>query len=385
MEQINPKTGLLIFRYLQGKLSVSEQEELDEWLQEEKHREIFRRICNKENILEKSFYFDSLGKNKEKMWNSLERATGLHRRAVLRPWLVAASLMLPLLIGILYQTLHYTESDIQIQQRNKIVPGISMAQLRLPDGEVVSLGKDKSNSLQLLEGGQFIDERGTLIYGGDSTKAGEILYSELQIPRGGEYKVVLPDNTVVWLNAESSLRFPVAFTGKERKVYAKGELYFEVKRDEKRPFVVEVGKDYTVEVLGTEFNLRAYEESPCATTLVKGSVRVKGKNNEVLLQPGEQAVCSGETDNIEVAAVHVESCIAWRVGIFYFEHATLKEIMDELARWYNVQVIFENEAVMAERFSIEMKRFDDFNQALKLIERTGMVTMAVDGRVVTIR
>lgn len=385
MKQLDPKTGLLIYHYLRGKLSVAEQEELKDWLQEKTHREVFERICNKENILEKSFHFDSLDRDREKMWECLERETGLRRRAVLRHWMVAASLLLPLLTGILYLTLHYTESDIPIQGRDKIIPGMTMAQLRLPDGEVVSLGKDKSHSLYLMEDGQFMDEQGTVIYGKDSIVAGEMLYSEIQIPRGGEYKVVLPDKTIVWLNAESSLRFPVAFTGEERRVYAKGELYFDVKRDGKKTFVVEVEKDYTVEVLGTEFNLRTYDESPCTTTLVKGSVRVKGRNDQVLLQPGQQAIGSGKTDPIEVADVHVAPYIAWHVGLFYFENTTLKEIMNELIRWYNIQVVFENKVVMDECFSMEMKRFEDFNQVLKLIERTGMVTITVDGQLVTIK
>ena len=101
-------------------------------------------------------------------------------------------------------------------------------------------------------------------------------YSEVRIPRGGEYKVVLPDGTIVWLNAESSLRFPTLFTGKERKVYAKGELYFDVKHDDTKPFIVEVEKDYLVRVLGTEFNLRAYSGFPVVTTLVEGCVQVRG-------------------------------------------------------------------------------------------------------------
>ena len=150
----------------------------------------------------------------------------------------------------------------------QIVPGISTAQLYLPDGNVVDLGKDSVCNLLLLEGGRFVNERGTLTYKGDSSGVKVAQYSEVRIPRGGEYKVVLPDGTIVWLNAESSLRFPTLFTGKERKVYAKGELYFDVKHDETKPFIVEVEKDYAVRVLVTEFNLRAYSGSPIATTLV---------------------------------------------------------------------------------------------------------------------
>ena len=210
-------------------------------------------------------------------------------------------------------------------------------------------------------------------------------YSEVRIPRGGEYKVVLPDGTIVWLNAESSLRFPTLFTGKERKVYAKGELYFDVKHDDTKPFIVEVEKDYSVRVLGTEFNLRAYSGFPVVTTLVEGRVQVRGVGNTVSLAPGQQALEVSGTRNIKVLDVDVAPYVAWHEGKFYFVHAPLNSIMEELARWYDVEVVFENPAVREECFTIEMQRFDDFNKVLRLIERTGMVTISVDGHIVTVK
>ena len=175
------------------------------------------------------------------------------------------------------------------------------------------------------------------------------------------------------------------FTGKERKVYAKGELYFDVKHDEAKPFIVEVEKDYVVRVLGTEFNLRAYGKSSRATTLVKGRVQVKGADNTVLLKPGQQAFEAPGTNDLEVLDVDVAPYVAWHEGKFHFVHVSLKNIMEELSRWYDVQVIFENPAVMDECFTIEMQRFDDFNKVLRLIERTGMVTISVDGHTVTVK
>ena len=167
-----------------------------------------------------------------------------------------------------------------------------------------------------------MNERGTLTYKSDSAEISAAQYSEIRIPRGGEYKVVLPDGTVVWLNAESSLRFPTVFTGKERKVYAKGELYFDVKHDEAKPFIVEVEKDYTVRVLGTEFNIRAYGGSSRATTLVKGRVQVKGADNTVLLKPGQQAFEAPGTNDLEVLDVDVAPYVQWHEGKFHFVHVS---------------------------------------------------------------
>ena len=385
MEKIDPKIELVIYRFLRGELSASEREMLESWLREGRHRELFEKICNKENMLEKSFYFDRLDKGREKTWLRLERATGLRRRLVMRRWAVAASLMVPLLIGIMYLNMRQVEPGVPELRQERIVPGVSTAQLYLPDGKVVDLGKDSICDLQLFEGGRFVNERGTLTYKSDSAEISAAQYSEIRIPRGGEYKVVLPDGTVVWLNAESSLRFPTVFTGKERKVYAKGELYFDVKHDEAKPFIVEVEKDYTVRVLGTEFNIRAYGGSSRATTLVKGRVQVKGADNTVLLKPGQQAFEAPGTNDLEVLDVDVAPYVAWHEGKFHFVHVSLKDIMEELSRWYDVQVIFENPAVMNECFTIEMQRFDDFNKVLRLIERTGMVTISVDGHTVTVK
>lgn len=384
MEKINPKIELLIYRFLQGELSESERQILDSWLQEGKHREWFERICDKENILQRSFYFDRLDKERENTWRKLEQKSGLRRRAMWRRWVVAASLVIPLLVGMMYQMRQQAEPVGQELYQDQIMPGMSVAQLRLPDGNVVNLSRDSAAALQLAGGSRLVNDQGTLTCEGDSTEITAVQYSELCIPRGGEYKVVLPDGTTVWLNAESALRFPGAFPGKERRVYAKGELYFDVVRDEERPFIVEVEKDYTVEVLGTEFNLRAYGELPRSTTLVRGSVRVRGKEKEVLLKSGQQAFEATGT-GMKVADVDVAPFVAWREGKFYFVHASLKEIMEELGRWYDVRVVFEDTSVMNDRFSIEMKRFDDFNRVLRLIEKTGMVKLAVDGHTVIVK
>ena len=149
--------------------------------------------------------------------------------------------------------------------------------------------------------------------------------------------------------------------------------------------IVEVEKDYSVRVLGTEFNLRAYSGFPVVTTLVEGCVQVRGVGNTVSLAPGQQALEVSGTRNIKVLDVDVAPYVAWHEGKFYFVHAPLNSIMEELSRWYDVQVIFENPAVMDECFTIEMQRFDDFNKVLRLIERTGMVTISVDGHTVTVK
>ena len=385
MEEIDPRIKSIIYRYLCGELSESEQTILESWLCEKSHRELLQRICDGERILEKSFYFDRLDKGRERTWGRLKRATGLHQRAVLRRWIVAASLFIPFLWCGLYWNVFQFSSEMSDHQQTKIAPGISVAQLCLPDGNVINLDKDKIYNLQLSEGGRFVNEQGVLTYEGGNSKMNVIQYNEIWIPRGGEYKLVLPDGTIVWLNAESSLRFPTSFTDNERKVYAKGELYFDVKHDEVKPFIVDVERGYTIWVLGTEFNLRAYDDSPVVTTLVEGCVQVWSASDSVLLSPGQQALEMSGNHGIEVLDVDVVPYVAWHEGKFHFVRTPLKDIMEELARWYDVEVVFENPTVREECFTIEMQRFDDFNKVLRLIERTGMVTISVEAHTVTIK
>ena len=385
MEEIDPRIKSIIYRYLCGELSESEQTILESWLCEKSHRELLQRICDGERILEKSFYFDRLDKGRERTWGRLKRATGLHQRAVLRRWIVAASLFIPFLWCGLYWNVFQFSSEMSDHQQTKIAPGISVAQLCLPDGNVINLDKDKIYNLQLSEGGRFVNEQGVLTYEGGNSKMNVIQYNEIWIPRGGEYKLVLPDGTIVWLNAESSLRFPTSFTDNERKVYAKGELYFDVKHDEVKPFIVDVELGYTIRVLGTEFNLRAYDDSPVVTTLVEGCVQVWSASDSVLLSPGQQALEMSGNHGIEVLDVDVVPYVAWHEGKFHFVRTPLKDIMEEGARWYDVEVVFENPTVREECFTIEMQRFDDFNKVLRLIERTGMVTISVEAHTVTIK
>ena len=385
MEEIDPRIKSIIYRYLCGELSESEQTILESWLCEKSHRELLQRICDGERILEKSFYFDRLDKGRERTWGRLKRATGLHQRAVLRRWIVAASLFIPFLWCGLYWNVFQFSSEMSDHQQTKIAPRISVAQLCLPDGNVINLDKDKIYNLQLSEGGRFVNEQGVLTNEGGNSKMNVIQYNEIWIPRGGEYKLVLPDGTIVWLNAESSLRFPTSFTDNERKVYAKGELYFDVKHDEVKPFIVDVERGYTIRVLGTEFNLRAYDDSPVVTTLVEGCVQVWSASDSVLLSPGQQALEMSGNHGIEVLDVDVVPYVAWHEGKFHFVRTPLKDIMEELARWYDVEVVFENPTVREECFTIEMQRFDDFNKVLRLIERTGMVTISVEAHTVTIK
>lgn len=203
----------------------------------------------------------------------------------------------------------------------------------------------------------------------------------LEIPQGAEYLLILSDGSKVWLNACTRLTYPVLF-GDIREVELEGEAYFEVTHDEKRPFVVRTNKA-SIAVLGTEFNVNTHRSQKVETVLVKGKVAVEVPGQQkVVLRPGELAETGGS--EIVVSSVNVRRYTAWRNGEFYFEEASLEEIMQELSDWYCVQTVFLNQEVRAHKFSGVLERNESIQEVLKKIERTTSVHFVVSGEVVKV-
>jgi len=373
----------LIYKYLMGRLSSDERTSLDQWIGEiPENRILFDQICDRKEILRKTHFFDR--HPQEKGWKNLESRIYKKKRVVRRRWTIAASLMLPLIVGTCFFMLRENQHMLVVKERS-VLPGIARAQLELSDGRIIELHQDSVYSMVLTGGERLENNVGKITYEQDSAGYFTGEYNEIRTPRGGEYQIELPDGTRVWLNAESKLRFPRKFSGDERNVYVRGELYFEVARDLNRPFRVEIENAYTVEVTGTEFNVRAYEDGPRLTTLVSGGVTVRMKDETVHLRPGEEAVREQGEDMIRVRKVDVDSRIAWHRGYFLFDNMRMEDIMNELARWYNVTVFFENQKVRDERFSVELRRHDNFEQVLDLIERAGMINITVKGDVIFVK
>lgn len=231
----------------------------------------------------------------------------------------------------------------QVVKVEDIQPGGNKALLTLADGSVVALD---SNSTQTMKQGTASIQKqgGQLVYtAGKQTSQPE--FNTLRTPRGGQFKVQLPDGTNVWLNAATSLRYPTAFNGTERLVQVSGEAYFEVAKDAARPFRVMLSKHHSIIVLGTRFNVKAYDDDVIAkTTLLDGAVKVTfsiGKLQEVQLQPGQQAQVSAAEETMQlVKQVNLDQEMAWRSDAFSFEGQTLEEIMKQISRWYDIDVVF---------------------------------------------
>ncbi|UYQ94814.1 FecR domain-containing protein [Chitinophaga horti] len=254
-----------------------------------------------------------------------------------------------------------------------IQPGYHQATLTLGDGRTVTL--DSNGVQQLSEGNTAIQQQGGLLQYTAKAGAGENVYNTLATPRGGQFSITLPDGSRVWLNAASSLTYPIAF-GNTRKVTVTGEAYFEIAADAQRPFTVAVAGKQDIQVLGTSFNVNAYTDEPAiTTTLLQGAVRVTGAGQNVQLQPGEQVL---QQQQLTVKQVNTAQAIAWKNGLFNFEDADVKGVLRQLERWYDITV--EYRGTMPEReFSGKLQRSLTLQQVLEGLSEMG-VHFAIEGR-----
>jgi ferric-dicitrate binding protein FerR (iron transport regulator) len=276
-----------------------------------------------------------------------------------------------------------------------IAPGGNRAVLTLSNGSTIALTHLK-NGLLVNQGNTEVikSDSGQITYRAAQTRRkkvakayDEIHYNTLSTPPSGNYQVVLPDGSKVWLNASSSLRFPTAFRGKERKVEVRGEAYFEVKKDNAHPFVVQIytpdGEGMgTVKVLGTYFNINAYMDHPSVkTTLVEGAIKITKGASQELLKAGEQATIKQKKDQIEVTKINSREAIAWKNGFFQFEGTDIVTIMHEIARWYNVEVSYNSQP--HGRYSGIISRHTRLSQVLQILEAGGF-RFKVTGRKIVV-
>ncbi|WP_436484208.1 FecR family protein [Chitinophaga sp. ARDCPP14] len=252
-----------------------------------------------------------------------------------------------------------------------IAPGGNRAVLTLSDGTQIPLDS-AGNGVLAQQGNTRITKlnNGQLAYNGSGSSEDKVLYNTMSTPLGGQYQLILPDGTGVWLNAASSISYPTAFTGNERSVTVTGEVYFEVVKNEKMPFRVKAGNT-TIDVLGTHFNINAYkDEASINTTLVQGSVRVSVQQQQQMLKPGQQARVAAKGESIQVLDhADLSEVLAWKAGFFSFNDADLPAVMRQLSRWYNVEVTYEGK-IPQRVFTGEIGRNLTLSQVLKGLTKT---------------
>jgi transmembrane sensor len=269
---------------------------------------------------------------------------------------------------------------------NDVAPGTSGAVLKLSNGSSIILDNATDGQLAKQDNIQVIKQGGSVQYIAEN-KNGEdaVSYNVIETPRGRQYRLLLEDGTRVWLNAASSIRFPVAFSGSERRVAITGEVYFEVAKNKEKPFRVEAAGT-TVEVLGTHFNINSYpDEETINTTLLEGSVKVVKDRQVRIIKPGQQAQVNAKGEMKMGNNVNLTEVMAWKDNLFSFNNTDIKKLMRQLSRWYDVEVEFKNDTQETVTFIGGISRSVNLSTVLNMLEQTGEVKFDIEGKKIIVK
>jgi len=386
----------LLLGHLKQELNGEERAELNEWIENsEGNRRLFDQLNDKKYFLEALRNFEREKAVHRMISDAVElqpRPVSLARRPLFS--FIAAAMLI--LIAGTATWYHLHTKSIQNNDRKKnlaaaqdIMPGRDKATLTLSDGSVLNLDS-VSNGTIAAEGKSNISKVSNklLTYqftdGNDQVRTTLPTYNSVSTPRGGQYQIVLADGTKVYLNAESSVRFPTSFTSHERQVELTGEAFFEVAKNPKMPFKVKVN-DIQVTVLGTHFNVNGYaNELLTTTTLLEGSVKIEATNGNisVKLKPGEQAKYRRGSMSL-VENPDLENATAWKDGVFRFNKTDIETIMRQVARWYNVEIVYGEK--VQHLFSGRISRDVPVSKLLQLLEMTDRVHFTIEDQKIIVR
>lgn len=346
----------LLNQYVQGPMTLKDRLALSKLIKDPANKDVLLSFIDEQysrvknagelpGVLTQSAFDEVFEKV---MLHTEEEKQGL-RISISRRWWAAASILLVTGIGIYFYIANSGKQEpaVTAKQHTDIQPGTEGALLTLDDGSTVLLDTIRNGEIVLQEGVTARVVNGALQYSG---KGNGKLYNTTSTPRGRQFHITLPDGTGVWLNAASSIRYPIVFTEKERRVEVSGEAYFEVKKNQQQPFRVTVKNRIEVEVLGTEFNINAYDnEKDLAATLLNGSIRilkpsarVPDAKSALVLKPGQQLRVQAGADWKLIPAADIEKVMAWRKGLFNFSDVSFEEAMRQLQRWYDIEVVYQN-------------------------------------------
>lgn len=378
----NDEAKKLLTNYREGECTPEEEAIIESWYldfnDEEKSITLEELDQAKNNVWESLPVHESVKTKQFKLWPSFTRIAA------------AAVILLSVSVGLYFATRKTDHNNVTaVVSTNNILPGGKKAILTLANGKSLVLSEALNGKLADQTGTSIVKTaNGEIVYNAENNNATKVEYNQLSIPRGGYYVLTLVDGTKVWLNSESSLKYPTDFIGNERVVELTGEGYFEVASRKNQPFKVITSKQ-TVEVLGTHFNINAYDnESVTKTTLLEGSVKVASSQNkkqfgtsEAILKPGQQALL--KNDVFRVIEADTEGAVAWRNNYFMFNKEELGSIMRQLSRWYDVEVICPQD-LEDKAFIGTISRSKSIKEVINIMEKTKDVHFKIEGRRITV-
>lgn len=376
--------GHLLQKYFSGTIMPDEQRLLDSWMKEkEEHKQLFERLRKDTRFAEEYGIFREV--DTTRAWETFRVKNGLGRQRRMTTWIkYVAVIALPLLVaGVWLLYPRGGEQSIPVAQNTKIVKREVSPVLEVVGGGKVILEKEKDKMIEAGRGVDVQQSSGMLVYS-DSVVSEYVDTNVLRIPKGGEFKLQLADGTRVYLNSATDLRYPVAFTGPERRVYLKGEAYFEVAKDVEHPFIV-VTDDVQVRVYGTSFNVNTLGADGVRTVLVEGKVGIRGQDldREYVLKPNELAFYDRNSRDMKIETVDPDLYTLWRKGIFVFERETLENIMNTLSLWYDMEVFFQSESASSCIFRT-YERYEQIEDILHAITDATGVVFTINDRTVCV-
>ncbi len=352
----------LVRKYFDGTATDAEKVQLSNWYEDQNisETEWLADIANEENVLQKQMFAD------------IQKQIETSRPYIIRPiWprIVAAASILVILSYGGYLLFHSPpRQQFAKNQQSEIAPGTSQATLTLANGEKIVLKKGLTGMLAK-QGNTSVTVKNALVYNSSGNTPQAVVYNTVSTSNGEQspFPLILADGTKVWLNAQSSITFPVAFTGNNRTVRVTGEAYFEVIHNNLKPFKVSV-KDQTIQDIGTNFNVNAYDNEPkIATTLLEGEISISGHGAKAILRPGQQAQTGVDGEIKVFDNTDTEEAIAWKNGFFQFNKADLFTVMRQLSRWYNVEVAYEGD-IPKRVFSGKIHRNLNASESLQMLQ-----------------
>jgi len=382
MDKIAYRIAFLIAGYIRGTITEKDHDELDDWVNESDHNmQLFEELTDEDNLEANLAWMDKV--NAEQYYNK-SLAAGKFKKPAARVklrtvWMAAASVIL--IVGIFfiyrYVTKNMETKDPLIAEQSTLQPGGNKATLTLENGTVIDLSTAKNGLLNADSGISVIKTQdGRMVYEDDIlTQTASVMHT-LTTPVGGQYQVTLPDGTRVWLNASSMLKYPSRFSGNDREVQLSGEGYFEVAKNSSKPFRV-IATDVNVEVLGTHFNINAYNDEPYLTaTLLEGSVKISKGSVFKLLTPGQQSAIIN--DDISISNVDTSNIVAWKNNEFKFTDAPIESIMRQVKRWYGAEIVYQDK--VTHHFNATVDRTEPIDKLLHYLEGTGQVHFKLDNK-----
>lgn len=367
-----------LVRFFQGeKLTPEEERELERWMQDAGHRRAYYRLRS----LYGAVYAQRVGMKADvvKAWRAFERRVRSGRR--LGRWGAWAAMVAVLLGAAWFVALHWQPVEREGRMLAQAAEELSnRVVLTLSDGRQVALSEEVGD-LEERGGVRMRHDGQQLSYGGQDSVAA-VVYNTLSTPRGAEYCVELADGTQVWLNAGSELRYPTAFRGATREVYLCGEAFFDVATRRECPFIVHASA-FDVRVTGTEFNVRDYPREAASATLAEGRVEVVQGGRSTVLSPGEEAVPSA--GGMQVRKVNLDEAIAWRKNAFSFKEKPLEELLNEIGRWYDVEVFYLNPSLKGLHFTAWFRRTESIERVVEVLEKTQKVKFDLKGKTLIVK